>query len=80
MLQAYALVEFDPNVADVPERIRAHSLGMCKQTLVGSLTPGELIVHLNAEDGPYLNEATAALASQVEGVNRLTLLRISSTP
>ncbi|MGW7441585.1 hypothetical protein [Streptomyces sp. NPDC054849] len=80
MQHAYVLIEFDPGTPDVPERVRAHSLGMCKQTLVGSPVSGELIVHLAAEEGPYMNEATVSLASQVEGVSRLTVFRIAGMP
>ncbi|MEJ8640751.1 hypothetical protein WKI68_03380 [Streptomyces sp. MS1.HAVA.3] len=80
MLHAYVLIEFDPGAPDVPERVRSHSLGMCKQTLVGSPTSGELIVHLEAEEGPHMNEAMVSLTSQVDGVGRLTVLRISGAP
>ncbi|MEV7558953.1 hypothetical protein [Streptomyces sp. NPDC089795] len=79
MLQAYVLVEFDIDVTDVQERVRAHSLGMCKQTLIGSAASGELILHLDAEDGSNLNGAMVDLASQIEGVKRLTMLRADRT-
>ncbi|MFI2435288.1 hypothetical protein [Streptomyces sp. NPDC018693] len=78
MKQAYVLFEVDPAVPDAQERLRTVSLGSCK-LLVASLVPNEVLGHLHCENGPVMHDALGELAS-VEGVRRLTVFRITSTP
>lgn len=75
MVRAYVLIDIDPAVPDVYERLRGYSLGNCLMLTAG-FGDGEVVGRLEADDATFLRTALLELGSQVPGVREITLVRL----
>ena len=78
MLQhAYVLVHYDTQTPKVLEKVRSLSLGNC--LLVASnmeFVPGECLVVVSCDQPHALNAALGELATKVEGILEISVLRV----
>jgi hypothetical protein len=75
-VRAYALIEVESGAADVVSSIRSFSLQNCK-VIAERLYASEVIAHFEATELEDLNRAVTELLAGVDGILRITLLRVT---